>query len=120
MQADYLDLDIKVGVDGFFSVDLFDKRDAFPFKVINYPCMAYSNIPSLPSYGVYLSQLIRVARICTEYVGFNNFTTKLTQDFMNKSFDNKLLKKYFKKFVDIYETEWSKLGVVPELPTILI
>ena len=120
VQADYLDMDIKIDSDGFFAVKLFDKRDAFKFKVINYPCMTYSNVPSLPSYGIYLSQLIRICRICTSHFGFVPAMQKLTQEFLNKGFDKNILLKYFTKCIDSYELEWSKFGVLPEIPATLI
>ena len=120
VQADYLDMDINVNDNGFFAINLFDKRDAFSFKVINYPCMTYSNIPAKASYGIYLSQLIRISRICTEYSGFVPVVHKLTQEFLNKGFDKQLLTNYFTKFINGYELEWSKFGVLPEIPPILI
>ena len=39
------------------------KRDAFNFNIVNFPYMS-SNIPANPTYGVYISQLIRISRIC--------------------------------------------------------
>ena len=50
IQADYLDLDISISANGFFNCNLFDKRDDFKFKVINYPkCLNFSNIPVQPA-----------------------------------------------------------------------
>ena len=46
---------------------LYDKRDAFGFHIVNFPFMS-SNIPSVPAYGVYASQLIRYARCCSNYI----------------------------------------------------
>ena len=43
------------------STKIYDKRDDFNFKIINFPNMC-SNIPASPAYGVYISQLIRYAR----------------------------------------------------------
>ena len=39
---------------------LNDKRDDFDFHIVNFLYLS-SNIPSGPSYGVYISQLIRYA-----------------------------------------------------------
>ena len=36
---------------------LYDKRDDFPFPIVNFPFIS-SIIPRTPSYGVYISQLI--------------------------------------------------------------
>ena len=65
IQANYLDLNISIE-NKYFSSKLYnDKRNDFKFDVTNFPCIKYSNIPSKPSFGIYLSQLIRVCRICT-------------------------------------------------------
>ena len=45
---------------------LYDKRNDFDFHTVKFPFL-FSNIPSGPSYGVYISQLIRYARYCSHY-----------------------------------------------------
>ena len=47
----------------------YDKRDNFNFRIGNFPFMS-SNIPAGPSYGIYISQLVRVGRICNTYDEF--------------------------------------------------
>ena len=54
-----------------FSTKLCDKRDDFDFHIVNFPFML-SNIPSGPSYGVYIAQLIRYARCCSYYDDFRH------------------------------------------------
>ena len=51
------------------STKIYDKRDDFNFKIINFPNMC-SNIPASPEYGVYISQLIRYARASSNYSDF--------------------------------------------------
>ena len=58
----YLDMTVYINHDRF-STTLYDKRDSFSFDIVNFPHMS-SNIPSKPAYGVYISQLIRIGRIC--------------------------------------------------------
>ena len=58
----YLDLDLKI-VDDKINYNLYDKRDAFGFKIINFPNLS-GNIPAKQSYGIFASQLIRYARCC--------------------------------------------------------
>ena len=53
---------------------VFDKRDGFSFHIVNFPHMD-SNIPSKPAYGVYISQLGRIGRICDSYKSFSLDTT---------------------------------------------
>jgi hypothetical protein len=54
---------------GQLSTKIYDKRDDFNFKIINFPNMC-SNIPASPAYGVYISQLIRYAMASSNYSDF--------------------------------------------------
>ena len=67
--ADHLDLTLIIDSGGKLSTKLDDKRDDFDFHIINFPFFS-SNIPSGPSYGVYISQLIRYAQSCSHYEDF--------------------------------------------------
>ena len=67
--ADYLDLTFIIDSGGKLSTRLYDKRDDFDFHIVNFPYLS-SNIPSGPSYAVYISQLIRYARCCSHYDDF--------------------------------------------------
>ena len=58
--ADYIELTFIIDSRGKLSTRLYDKRDDFGFHIVNFPFLS-SNIPSGPSYGVYISQLIRYA-----------------------------------------------------------
>ena len=48
---------------------LYDKHDDFDFHIVNFRFLS-SNIPSSPSYGVYISQLIRYERCSSYYDDF--------------------------------------------------
>ena len=61
LSASYLDLLLSIGRDGQLRTSLYEKRDDFNFHITNFPFLG-SNIPSSPSYGVFISQLIRYAR----------------------------------------------------------
>ena len=37
--------------------------------IVNFPFLD-SNIPTKPAYGVYISQLVRIGRICGQYEDF--------------------------------------------------
>ena len=58
--ADYFDLTFIIDSGGKLSTGLYDKCDDFDFHIVNFPFLS-SNIPSRPSYGVYILQLIRYA-----------------------------------------------------------
>ena len=64
----YLDISISI-CGGKYVTEVYDKRDDFNFHIVNFPYMC-SNIPAKPTYGVYISQLIRICRICDNYSSF--------------------------------------------------
>ena len=57
----YLDISISI-CSSKYVTEVYDKRDAFNFTIVNFPYM-FSNIPANPTYGVYISQLIRISRM---------------------------------------------------------
>jgi hypothetical protein len=67
--ASFLDLYLEFDDSGQLSTNIYDKRDDFNIKIINFPNMC-SNIPASPAYGVYISQLIRYARASSNYSDF--------------------------------------------------
>jgi hypothetical protein len=50
-----VDLYLEFDDSGQLSTKIYDKRDNFNFKIINFPNMC-SNIPASPAYGVYISK----------------------------------------------------------------
>jgi hypothetical protein len=56
--ASFLDLSLEFDDSGQLSTKIYDKRDDFNFKIINFPNMC-SNIPASPAYGLYISKLYR-------------------------------------------------------------
>ena len=58
----YLDISISI-CSSKYVTEVYDKRDAFNFNIVNFPYMS-SNILANLIYGVYISQLIRISRIC--------------------------------------------------------
>ena len=52
---------------GIVSSKIYDKRDDFNFEKVNCPFLD-GDVPRSPSYGVYISQLIRFARVCSNVV----------------------------------------------------
>ena len=53
------------------SSKIYDKRNDFNFEVLNFSFLD-DDVPRSPSYGVYISQLIRFARECSNVSDFNN------------------------------------------------
>ena len=63
--SSYLDCYLYID-NGKLTTRHYDKRHDFNFPIINFPFLS-SNIPSAPAYGLYVSQLIRYARACSNY-----------------------------------------------------
>ena len=51
----FLDLNIKV-IGNNIHTSVYDKRDDFGFPIVNFPWLS-GDVPRLPSYGIYISQL---------------------------------------------------------------
>ena len=81
---------------------LYDKRDDFDFHIVNFPFLS-SNIPSGPSYGVYISQLIRYARCCSHYDDFRYRHKCLVDRLLSQGYKALRLEKSFKKFYGRYQ-----------------
>ena len=67
-ETSFLDLNINV-IDSDIYTSIYDKRDDFGFPIVNFPWLS-GDIPRLPSYGVYISQLVRFARCCSSVSDF--------------------------------------------------
>ena len=96
--ANYLDLILIIGSKNRLCTKLYDKRDDFDFHIVNFPFLS-SNIPSSPSYGVNISQLIRYARCCSYYddIGYRRkllFDRLLSQGYEVKCLRNSLINFY--------------------------
>ena len=75
-EAPFLDLDLSI-TNGIVSSKMYDKRDDFNFEIVHFPFLD-GDIPRSPSYGVYISQLIRFASVCSYVDVFNNINLFLT------------------------------------------
>ena len=68
-EALFLDLHLSIS-NGFVSSKIYDKRDDFDFDIDNFPFLD-GDAPRRPSYGMYISQLITFARVCSHVDDFN-------------------------------------------------
>ena len=68
-EAPFLDLHLSIS-NGFVSSKIYDKRDDFDIEIVNFPFLD-GDVPRRPCYGVYISQLIRFARVCSHVDDFN-------------------------------------------------
>ena len=76
-EAPFLDLNLSI-TNGIVSSKIYnDKWDDLNFEIVNLPFID-GDVPRSPSYGVYISQLIRFARVCSNVDDFNNRNLFLT------------------------------------------
>ena len=68
-EAQFLDLNLSI-TNGTVSFKIYDKRDDFNFEIVNFPLLD-GDVPRSPSYGVYISQLVRFARVCSNVDDFS-------------------------------------------------
>ena len=69
IEAPFLDLHLSI-LDVFISCKIYDKHDDFDFEMVNFSYLD-GDVPHLASYGVYISQLIRFARVSSHVSDFN-------------------------------------------------
>ena len=104
----YLDICIEIK-DRKFTTSVYDKRDTFEFYIVNFPYLD-SNIPSGPAYGVYMSQLVRIGRICKKYGDFKERHRRLTTRLLKQGYKYDRLCTLFKRFSHKYIDIFSKFG----------
>ena len=75
-EGQFLDLNLSI-TNGIVSSQIYDTRDDFNFEIVNFPFLD-GDVPPSPFYGVYISQLIRFARVCSNVDDFNNRNFFLT------------------------------------------
>ena len=96
-EAPFLDLNLSM-TNGIVSSKIYDKWDDFNFEIVNFPFLD-GDVPRSPSYGVYISQLIRFARVCSNVDDFNNRNLFLTAKILKQGFAPLLT------FIDIIKFE---------------
>ena len=73
-----------------------DKRDEFDFGIVNFPSFD-GDVPRRASYGVHISQLIRLARVCN-HVAYYERNICLTAKLLDQGYRYHKLRKTFSKF----------------------
>ena len=93
-KAAILDLHLSIFND-IVSTKIYDKRGDFDFEIVNFPFLD-GDVPRSTFYGVYISQLIRLARSSCYATDFNTPNKLLTQKLLKQGYQyHKLLKKVF-------------------------
>ena len=92
-EAPFLDLHLSI-FNGFVSSKIYDKRDDFDFDIVIFPFLD-GDVPRRPSYGVYISQLIRFARVCSHADDFNTRNKYLTAQLLKQGYRYHKLRQVF-------------------------
>ena len=79
------------------SSKIYDKRDNFNFEIVNFKFLD-GDVPRSPSYGVYISQPIPFARVCSKVDDFNNRNLFLTAKLLKQGNRYHKIRKAFFKF----------------------
>ena len=80
-----------------FLQKIYDKWDDFNFDIVNFPFLD-GDVPRRPSYGAYISELIRFARTSSHDTDFNNRNTFLTAKLLKQGYRYHKLHKAFSTF----------------------
>ena len=104
----YLHLSIS---NGFVSSKSYDKRDDFDFDIVFFFLFSYGDVPRRPSYGVYISQLIRFARVCSHLEDLNVRNKCLTAKLLKQVYRYHKLRKVFSRFYRRHYELISKFNV---------
>ena len=94
--AQLLDLHLSIS-GGFVKTKIYDKRNDFDFDIVNFPFLD-GDVPRPASYGVYISQLIRFARVSSHVDDFNTRNKVLTAKLLRQGYRYHKLRKAFSKF----------------------
>ena len=109
-ETSFLDLNIKV-VGSNIHTSVYDKRDDFGFPIVNFPWLS-GDVPRLPSYGIYISQLVRFARCCTSVFDFHSKNLQITSKLLTQGYRYHKLRKTFGKLFRSYSELPSKFGEI--------
>ena len=82
---------------GIISSIIYDELDDFNFEIVNFP-FPDGDVPRSPSYDVYISQLIRFARVCSNVDDFNNRNLFLPAKLSKQCYRYHKIRKVFSKF----------------------
>ena len=107
--APFLDLHLSIS-NGFVSSKIYDKRDDFDFDIVNFPFLD-GGVPRSTSYEVYISQLIRLARVSSHMADFNARNKSLTAKLLQHGYRYHKLRKTFSRFYRRHYELVSKFSV---------
>ena len=94
--ASFLGLHLSLS-DGFVEAEIYDKRDGFDYDIVNFPFLG-GGVPRSVSCGIYISQLIRFARVSSHVDNFNTRNKVLTAKLLRQGYRCRGLRGAFSGF----------------------
>ena len=83
-ETSFLDLKIKV-LGSYVHTSVYDKRDDLGFPIVYFPFLS-GDVPRLPSYGIYISQLVKFAKCCTSVWDFRSKNLQITSKLLTQGY----------------------------------
>ena len=105
-----MDLHLSISNGFFFSSKIYDKHDDIDLDIVNFPFLD-GDVPCSTSYGVYISKLIRFARVSSHVAVFNARNKSLTANLLQQGCRYHKLRKTFSKFYRRHYELVSKFNV---------
>ena len=93
-EAPFLDLHLSIS-NGVFSSKIYDKHNDFDFDIVIFPFLD-GDVPRRPSYGVYIFELIRFARVCSHIEDLNARNEWLTVKLLKQGYRYHKLRKFYR------------------------
>ena len=108
-ETPFLDLHLSIS-NKFVSSKIYDNRHEFDFDIVNFPFL-YGDVPRFTSYGIYISHLIRFARVSSHVADFNARNKSLTAKLLQQGYRYQKLRMTFSKFYRRHYELDSKFSV---------
>ena len=99
-ETSFLDLNLKV-IGSNIHKSVYNKRDDFGFPIVNFHWLS-GDVPRLPSYGIYISHLVRFARCCSSVLISILKKLQITSKLLTQGYRYHKLRKTFGKFFRWY------------------
>ena len=96
-EASFSDLHLSISY-GFVKTKIYDKRDDFDFDIMTFPFLDV-DVPRSTSYGVYISQLIRFARVYSHVDDFNTRNKVLAAKRLRQGYRYHKIRNTFSTFI---------------------
>ena len=92
-----MDLHLSIS-DGFVQTKIYNIGDDFDFDIVHFSFLD-GDVPCSTTYGVYISKLIRFARVSSHVDDINTRNKVLTENVLNKDIDITNLVRRFQNFI---------------------